>query len=497
MCHRLPTFAASIQCPVRHYHQTNESTNTLTANRHFGPRAVPVRILDTSGATKHIMEHIATIDIAALFDKQPFDKDAISALRDAAFESADSIDRLLEIMAGKESSATDAASAYKFGVCWTLLANFEKAIPMLEKASSIPEHAVYLGMIRLEQRRFTEAAALFDKAAKGGVDRVECELRRAECLALHGDLAGAKQILDTHKGASSTNPTWHYIAGRLAEETGNLEQAMDAYEAALKIDDVHTLATFRLAYLLDLHGDEERARAMYTRSCEEPFVFTNALMNLAIILEDAGEFEAAASCLRRVLIVQPNHPRATLYMKDVQASMDMYIDEIQLRHREANDAVLDIPVSDFELSVRSRNCLKKMNINTLGDLLRITEHELLAYKNFGETSLREIKAMLSQKGLALGQNAHTKPGARSASPMAVVAAPAAPVGNVDILSRSVSTIDFSVRSRKCLQRLGISTIGELISKSEAELLESRNFGSTSLTEIKEKLTELSLALRDS
>jgi len=38
-----------------------------------------------------------------------------------------------------------------------------------------------------------------------------------------------------------------------------------------------------------------------------------------------------------------------------------------------------------------------MNINTLGDLLRISEAELLAYKNFGETSLNEIKVMLKQK----------------------------------------------------------------------------------------------------
>ena len=44
-----------------------------------------------------------------------------------------------------------------------------------------------------------------------------------------------------------------------------------------------------------------------------------------------------------------------------------------------------------------------MNIRTLGDLLQTTEQELLSYKNFGETSLNEIKALLAQKGLRLGQ----------------------------------------------------------------------------------------------
>ena len=44
-----------------------------------------------------------------------------------------------------------------------------------------------------------------------------------------------------------------------------------------------------------------------------------------------------------------------------------------------------------------------MNIRTLGDLLKITEAELMSYKNFGESSLLEIKKMLSQRNLRLGQ----------------------------------------------------------------------------------------------
>ena len=71
--------------------------------------------------------------------------------------------------------------------------------------------------------------------------------------------------------------------------------------------------------------------------------------------------------------------------------------------------VLSIPVTDFELSVRSRNCLQKMGIMTLGDLCRCTEQELLASKNFGETSLVEIKEMLATKGLRLGQYAQERP----------------------------------------------------------------------------------------
>src|SRR5213078_1665545 len=75
------------------------------------------------------------------------------------------------------------------------------------------------------------------------------------------------------------------------------------------------------------------------------------------------------------------------------------------------NAMLDTPVTDFELTVRARTCLKKMNLRTLGDLLRTTEAELLGYKNFGETSLNEIKALLAQKGLRLGQAVEDTKGA--------------------------------------------------------------------------------------
>ena len=65
----------------------------------------------------------------------------------------------------------------------------------------------------------------------------------------------------------------------------------------------------------------------------------------------------------------------------------------------------------------------------------------------------------------------------------------------DVLAKPVSELELSVRSRKCLQRLNINTIGELAIRTEAELLGTKNFGQTSLVEIKQRLTENGLALR--
>jgi len=58
-------------------------------------------------------------------------------------------------------------------------------------------------------------------------------------------------------------------------------------------------------------------------------------------------------------------------------------------------------VQDLELSVRSRKALQRLNINTLGELTMRTEDELLGCKNFGQTSLNEIKQQLTSFGIGL------------------------------------------------------------------------------------------------
>ena len=64
------------------------------------------------------------------------------------------------------------------------------------------------------------------------------------------------------------------------------------------------------------------------------------------------------------------------------------------------------------------------------------------------------------------------------------------------MRKSISELELSVRSLKCLQRLGVVTLGELTVRSEAELLAIKNFGQTSLTEIKRQLAVHGLSLRE-
>ncbi|MCU1452946.1 MAG: rpoA [Acidimicrobiales bacterium] len=62
---------------------------------------------------------------------------------------------------------------------------------------------------------------------------------------------------------------------------------------------------------------------------------------------------------------------------------------------------LELPIEDLDLSERPRNCLKRAQVNTIGELLRKSDDDLLAITNFGQKSLDEVKEKLNERGLAL------------------------------------------------------------------------------------------------
>ena len=303
--------------------------------------------------------------------------------------------------------------------------------------------------------------------------------------------------LDTVVGGTTTasdpqGAASHFAKGRELERAGDRLGALGHYREAAARDPKPDHA-FRLAFMLDLVGEEDEAMELYSRlgSMAEPHV--NSLVNLAILHEDRGDLHQAERCLRKVLQANPNHARARLFMKDVQASREALYDEGDQRDTAKREVELNTPVTDFELSVRARNCLKKMNIRTLRDLLMITKAELLSYKNFGETSLAEIEGMLAQRGLRLGEGLDQGYVARAAKEYIDSLAERV---DASVLSRPVSSLELSVRARRALQMLGVQSIGELAARTEAELMGVKNFGQNSLDEIKRKLVDLGLSLRE-
>lgn len=68
---------------------------------------------------------------------------------------------------------------------------------------------------------------------------------------------------------------------------------------------------------------------------------------------------------------------------------------------DEKDKVLDMPIEELDLSVRSYNCLKRAGINTVQELIRKTEEDMMKVRNLGKKSLEEVKGQLANLGLSL------------------------------------------------------------------------------------------------
>ncbi|MBK8180634.1 MAG: tetratricopeptide repeat protein [Planctomycetes bacterium] len=282
-----------------------------------------------------------------------------------------------------------------------------------------------------------------------------------------------------------------YLQGRLAEHERRYGMALDHYEAAYAADPTHRGLLFRAAHLLERCGEDQSALRYYQSLSQLLPIDRNVLFNLGMLYEDLGKDRQAAACYEVLVKNDPTDRRARLYFLDARSALSMYYDEDLERKEDRLNQILRTPISDFELSVRARNCLNKMNIITLGDLVRQTEAELLAYKNFGETSLNEIKEILASKNLRLGM-AHEEA-------VASIEAATRPRGsgeNSELLNRPIGDLDLSIRARRTVESLSCLTLGDVVQHSEEELLGMPNFGVTSLTELKRKLAELGLKLAE-
>ncbi|MHC4623112.1 MAG: tetratricopeptide repeat protein [Planctomycetota bacterium] len=366
-----------------------------------------------------------------------------------------------------------------------------EAVSKLEKAQDCKEKYICLAFALRRQKQFDKAMESFQKSLEHKADTLSIALEKAATYRHASDLEGAAKELKNCANFENISAEYHYQLGRLQEAQGLYEQAMDNYKAALDISGDHQRAIFHLAYRCDLSGDEETAIGYYKQIASGSPVYVNALLNLAVLYEDGGQFDKACECVDKVLKYHPNHRRAIMFKKDLESSKTMFYDEEREKKKDYRTQILETPISDFELSVRSRNCFKKMGIYTLGDLTNITEVELLAYKNFGETSLREIKAILESKGLHLGSALEDKEGTAEAG----VEETEEESKDRSLLSKPAEDLNLSVRARKCMQKLNIRTVEDLVQKTEAELLGCKNFGVTSLNEVKKALTSLGLSLR--
>jgi len=382
------------------------------------------------------------------------------------------------------------ASQVRLGVCLYLTGRFADAVNALKKGDGGALAHFYLAKTYFVNKEYDQALKSYDLSQKAGYNVDSCALGRAEIYRYLDQPEKSLAELNKLFGAVEQTADYLYERGATVFATGaNPEEAIALYVRAEKADKNHPGALFGLAIEHERRGNDQEALEYYKRAVTRFPTHVGVLINLGILYEDLEMYDSAILCYQRVLDAFPNHPTARLFLKDARASSECNIDEDEKRKHDRMSQILNQPVFDFELSVRSRNCLKNMGITTLGDLCRHTEQELLGSKNFGETSLIEIRKMLDMKGLRLGQFAVDKHSTETLEVETLSPDEQA------VLLRPIVDLNLSVRARKCMNRLGIQTIGELVRRTADELLECKNFGVTSLKEINEKLSVFNIKLR--
>jgi DNA-directed RNA polymerase subunit alpha len=435
----------------------------------------------------------ATVDIKDLvLSNSTFGPHEISKIRESIAQDQTQFGELRDAVAQLEQETSRSPSAQaKLGVCQFLLGRHGDALETLKTADGGALALFYQGKCQFELGHYDESIAAFESAKKSGYDADYCSLGVAQSKRYRGDVDDAMAMLDNMFGPIEQSAEYLYQRGAtVAAVGGNLPETVKLYERAIASDPNHAGALFGLALENDRHGNDREALGLYERAAAAFPTGVGALINLGLMYEDVGLYDKAQRCYRRILEVFPDHARARMYLKDASGLGNVLYDEETQRRNDRLAQILNVPVANFELSVRSRNCLQKMGITTLGDLTQVTEAELLASKNFGETSLYEIREILSSKDLSLGMFAHEK---KTSEPPIDVSHMSP--DEQALLDRPIADLNLSVRARKCMVRLGMTTIGELVRKTGDDLLESKNFGVTSLNEVREKLTDLGLKLR--
>jgi DNA-directed RNA polymerase subunit alpha len=371
--------------------------------------------------------------------------------------------------------------AEKVGILHLARGNYEAAVERLREVRTRKTASHFLGRAYLKLGRDEEALECLAAGSTGDDDLVtDVLLAEAHCNLRQPEQA--EKLLKRHKDADES-ADYHYALGRLAEAEGEYGEAIDHFETALQKEPAHPQSLFHLALNCDLNGDDDRAMTLYQRCTALRPTYVGALINLGVLYEDHGMYDEAIDCYKRVLAIDPRHKQAQLYLKDAESSLTMHLDVSKVRRVQHGEDIFSLPVSSFELSARSRSMLERRDVITLGGLAKLTREELLEEKNFGDTSLQEIEQLLAHYSLELGEAAGAE------------AAEGTDAAVFEKLQTPVDTLELSTRCRKCMERLGVSTVGQLVDLTEEELLAVPNFGATSLNEVKAKLAGLGLSLK--
>ena len=331
------------------------------------------------------------IDLRALLvEREDFEGGMVCKLREGLAQGGPQVRNLNDIIDTLNKRLAVAAAPQqkkihlKLGVANYFLGHIRAAVEHLKKAEG-PLAAFFLGQahVALGQASSTPKAnrdntdhydaalKAFEKAEKSGYAAQQVQLQRAGVLRLQGHIGEAKTILTKLKDAAAHNAEYHYQEGGARRGRGRRRRGPPSTTSG---PSTRTAPRRRPVppRLPQRPAGQRRRRHRLLRAVPE---VPAGRQGRAVQPRRAVRGQrpcttrpptATAGCAK----ADPRDERAKLFVKDAEASLTMYYSPEDEQVSVAVPAGAGDPVTDFELSVRSRNCLKKMNIRTLGDLTR-------------------------------------------------------------------------------------------------------------------------------
>jgi hypothetical protein len=150
------------------------------------------------------------------------------------------------------------------------------------------------------------------------------------------------------------------------------------------------------------------------------------------------------------------------------------------------------PIEELDLTVRSFNALTRRGVKTVGEILELTDEQLLAFKNLGRTSLVDIRRAVTklsavdgdQKPFSVFLRADSSPD--DIDSVELWKLPKVLKGRLDA---DIDVLDLSVRATNVLRNLRVQRVGELINASKTAMLQEANCGRKTVKEIEARLFE--------
>ena len=475
--------------------ETAESEN-LTPQENTAPQATqPV------APASEAPDAAESVEVARpAFDIRTVEPLSFAVLQEGRGSVFDTVDHKLNFRSVLEGLGTAGDEGRRRGLGWWVLGEYERCVDELANHDSDDTAAYTRARSLVAIGRFDEAIPLFERLTKAYPDepRPTCGLLEAKVeAALADDPESVDEVANEIESEMRNAPGGFaesgeglYILARISELRRDWETALDHYHNARALSPNDTALLRRFAHLAERSGLDELALQLYEQLVSLGGADRNVFINLGVMFEDMGRDSDAAACYDMVLRNDGSDELARMYLADARAAIEMFYDEDLEKKEDRLNQILRIPITDFELSVRARNCLNKMQITTLGDLVQRTEQELLSYKNFGETSLTEIKEILHSKGLRLGM-----PREEAVASIEAHANRSASGDRADLLNKPILELQLSIRARRTVETLGALTVGDITKHSAEELLGMPNFGQTSLQELRSKLGEIGVKLK--